>query len=62
MVFKTAMCHMFDFQATDSETDTDVTYRIIAGNTPDQAFRINPDTGELSLTRRVDYEETDGKG
>lgn len=44
------------------ESDAEVTYAIVGGNTPDNAFRIDPLTGELSLTRTVDYEETDGLG
>lgn len=46
------------FQATDADS-TAIRYRIIAGNTPDNAFRLHEVVGSLTLTRRL--QKTDGR-
>ena len=46
----------------DPETDIEITYSIVSGNTLDEAFAVDPMTGELYLTKNVNYDQTDGKG
>ena len=48
-------------QARDLENE-EVTYRIVEGNTDDDAFVVGETTGVFSLRRNVNYKETDGKG
>ncbi|XP_050394746.1 cadherin EGF LAG seven-pass G-type receptor 1 [Patella vulgata] len=48
-------------QATDPEDPTGVvTYRIIAGNI-NNAFSIDPNSGVLTLTKNIDYDDTPGQ-
>ena len=42
----------------DIDSDSPVTYQIIAGNTPDGAFEIDRTSGILTLRRKVDFRET----
>ena len=41
--------------ALDNDTDSELVYDIIAGNT-DQVFSIEPKTGQLKVERPLDYE------
>ncbi|VDI69697.1 Hypothetical predicted protein, partial [Mytilus galloprovincialis] len=46
-------------QATDKESLNNITYRIVAGNTPPPAaFILGLNTGVLSVTRTINYNET----
>lgn len=47
-------------QATDKDTGTKIQYSIESGNTIDNAFEINPDTGVLSLKRPIKTEDAKG--
>ncbi|KAK6187125.1 hypothetical protein SNE40_005217 [Patella caerulea] len=47
-------------KAEDPENKTGVTYRIVAGNI-NNAFNIDPNTGVLTLTKNIDYDDTPGQ-
>ncbi|XP_067673635.1 cadherin-87A-like [Haliotis asinina] len=50
-------------KARDNEDPSGViTYRIIAGNTRNNAFRVDPNTGNLTLASYIDYDETPSNG
>ncbi|XP_046549761.1 cadherin-23-like [Haliotis rubra] len=50
-------------KARDNEdTSGVITYRIIAGNTRSNAFRVDANTGNLTLATRIDYDETPSNG
>ena len=44
-------------QATDKDS-TDIVFTLLSGNTPDNAFSLNPISGELILTRPLRFQET----
>ncbi|XP_071106394.1 cadherin-87A-like [Haliotis cracherodii] len=50
-------------QARDNEDpSSNITYRIIAGNTRNNAFQVNETSGELTLVSYIDYDETPSNG
>ncbi|XP_067652056.1 cadherin-87A-like isoform X2 [Haliotis asinina] len=50
-------------KATDNEDSSGViTYRIIAGNTPNNAFRVDSITGSLTLDSYIDFDEAPSNG
>ena len=53
--------YSLQLQAYDRDSESPITYSIIEGNTPDNAFVIDPNSGDVTLRRPIDYNETPDK-